>query len=221
MNPLIWNVGHGVRAAFSTRDDGDQREAPLRAAFLARLGLADRRQGIPRQIHGVGIADDPASAADLAVSDGIVTTDPRVVIGAYGADCPALVLAAPDAMGVAHGGWRGTAGGIAGALVEAMRRRSAHPPATWAGLVGPGIAPDRYEVDGPVLGARVWPPGTVLRPRGDRADLDVGGALAADAAAAGVGWIVNCRVCTAGDPRLHSYRHRGSGLVQLLAVWRV
>jgi copper oxidase (laccase) domain-containing protein len=220
VSALRWQVGHGVQAAWSTRADGDQREPGPRSVWLAGLGLGGRRCAVPRQVHGIRIAVDPADPAEMALCDGIVSRDPRVVLGAYGADCPGLVLAAPDAFGVAHGGWRGTAAGIVPALVRALAGISAHPTSAWCGLVGPGIGADRYEVDAPVLTARTWPAGTVLRPRDGRADLDLPGALAADAAAAGIPAVVRCGVCTASDPRLHSYRHRGGGLVQLLAVWR-
>ncbi len=207
-----------MRVAYSTAADGDQRDPVRREEFVRRL-FADRRLVVPRQVHGIGIGDD--GTGDLSAADGVVTADPLVAIGAYGADCPGVVLAAPDALGIAHCGWRGTAGGMVPELVRALAARSRHPPTAWTAFIGPGIGGPRYEVDAPVLTARTWPP-AALAPaaRAGHAHLDLATALAADLRTAGVSAVQVSGVCTATDPRLHSFRHRGAGVVQVLVAWR-
>lgn len=217
--PLRWRLA-GCTIAFSTAADGDLREPPRRAAWLAAQGCPHPCAVPAVQVHGTAIADLDAGDAP-AEGDGLLTADPGRAIGVFGADCPGLLLIAPDALAAAHCGWRGAAAGMAGRLAAALARRSAHPPARWRAFVGPGIAPARYEVDAPVLGARAWPAGS-LRPGRDaaHAHLDLAAALLADCRAAGVVNAAACGVCTAGDPRLHSFRRHGRRLVQLLAVWR-
>ena len=152
---LRWSLPYGVRVAYSTVTDGDQRDRSHRHAWLASHGI--ERCIVPRQVHGIRIVHVDADANALAQADGVVSNDAAIAVGVYGADCPGVVLVAPDACGVAHGGWRGVAGGIVGQLVTAMRTVTRHPSEHWGAFIGPGISAGNYEVDQPVLNARVWP----------------------------------------------------------------
>lgn len=192
--------------------------AAQRAAWLAQVapGLA---VVLPRQVHGTLIADagDPAA---LERADGVVTRDPALALAVLGSDCPGLVLDTGAALGLAHCGWRGCAGGIVPALVERLRSLGGPPPSHWRAFIGPGISQRRYEVDAPVLGAREWPPEAMRRHRPGHALLDLRAVIGVDLRAAGV---ENLRVsprCTATDPWLHSYRLHGPGGNQLLLAWR-
>lgn len=220
---MRWTLPGGVHVAWSTAADGDQREGPLREAF-ARPLLGTRRLIVPRQVHGVTVLPVKSAetdAPDLSHIDGVVTADPSLALGAYGADCPGVVLAAPDALAIAHCGWRGTAGGMITNLCTAFAQLSHAPRDAWHALIGPGISGARYEVDGPVLSAHAWP-ATALQPASapDRAYLDLAAVLEDQLRRCGVHAITHSRICTATDPRLHSFRHHGPGLVQLLMVWR-
>lgn len=218
---LRWTLPGEIQVAWSTAADGDQRDVHLREAF-ARPLLGSRRLIVPRQVHGVQIVQIARhDAPDLGNVDGVVTADPTTALGAYGADCPGVVLAAPDALGIAHCGWRGTAGGMVERLCTALAQVSRTPRATWHALIGPGISGSRYEVDEPVLQAHQWP-ASALRPSqaSGRAYLDLPTVLEKNLRSAGISAIDHSAVCTATDPRLHSFRHRGPGLVQLLVVWR-
>lgn len=215
---LFWELPHGVRVAYSTVADGDQRDRDSRHAWLASRGIA--RCVVPRQIHGTTIVQADADHQALAQADGVVTATGDSALGAFGADCPGLVLVAGDALGVAHCGWRGVAGGIVARLVAAMRTVSASDPAQWHAFIGPGISARRYEVDQPVLTARAWPSSAVTPARAGRAWLDVTQTIAVDLAELGVTTIERSGVCTHEDPRLWSYRQRGAGQVQMLAAWR-
>ena len=217
---LRWMLNHRVCCAFSTAVDGDLRDPELRRAWLDRVG-AHGRCAVLRQVHGATVVEADAESSPAALADAQITTDLGLSLMAFGADCPGLCLAAPDLIGVAHCGWRGTAAGIVTALVGEMTRRSQYPPQAFAAFIGPGIAAEDYEVDEPVLSARPWPPASIRPGRPGHAWLDLAQAIAADLQAAGV---VEVRVAvprTGQDGRLRSYRRHGAGLVQGLVAWRV
>ena len=210
--PLRWRIGHGVELAMSLAADGDLRQPPARLAWCAAHGIPAPRTPA-RQVHGGVVLDDGSDAP----CDGLVGSG---ALGIFGADCPSLVLAAPDAIAVAHCGWRGTAAGIVAAAVAALAARSAAPPAAWQAFVGPGVHPDDYEVDAAVLDACAWPEGCLRRGRPGRAWLDLPAAVAALAAAAGIGAVARTRLATSRHPLLRSHRRDGPGHPQLLCAWR-
>jgi copper oxidase (laccase) domain-containing protein len=215
---LRWSVGHGVVAAYSTAADGDCRQDGPRRSLLARWGgPADCI--VAMQVHGTRVARvAPGQAPGEA--DGLVTTAPAA-LGAFGADCPGLCIATPHALAVAHCGWRGTAGGIVHRLVEALEQAAPQDPrARWRALVGPGIAGCDYQVDGPVIAARPWPPSALQDQGGGHALLDLAEAIACDLAALGIAQVARTQVNTRRDPRLHSHRGAGPGVPQLMAAWR-
>lgn len=212
--PLRWQLPHRIHVAMSLAGDGDLRPAAARAAWCAANGLPVPR--VCEQVHGTAILGDGMDGP----GDGRASGDPSAALGVFGSDCPPLVLAAPDALAVAHCGWRGTAAGIVANAVAALAARSAHPPAAWTALVGPGVHPDDYEVDAAVLDACTWPPGTVLPGRPGHGWLDLPAAVAALASAAGVGTVARSPLCTSRHPLLRSHRRHGRGHPQLLAAWR-
>ena len=215
--PLRWSLPGGFTVAYSTAVDGDQRLPERRQAFAAPL-IAGVPLIVPRQVHGTLVV--AYNSPDLSQADGVVGPA-SVALGAYGADCPGVVVTAPDALAIGHCGWRGTAGGMVARLAAALREQTTTPPSDWHALIGPGISGPRYEVDAPVLSARAWP-GAALHasPAPGRAYLDLATVLVADLHAVGIASIVRTGICTAADPRLHSFRHQGLGLVQMLLVWR-
>lgn len=215
---LRWSLPHGVQVAYSTVGDADQRDRDARHAWLASQGVS--RCVVPRQIHGTRVVQAYADRDALAQADGVVTADAGVALGAFGADCPGLVLVAEDALGIAHCGWRGVAGGIVARLTEALRTVTASEPTRWHAFIGPGISGRNYEVDQPVLGARPWPSSAVTPARAGHALLDVAETIAVDLTTLGVTAIQRSGICTQDDPRLWSYRQRGAGQVQVLVAWR-
>lgn len=217
---LRWTLPGDVTIAYSTAADGDMREAGRRAEWLALIGVG-RPCVVPRQVHGALVVAGGAATAELAIADGVVSPDGELAVGAYGADCPGVCLVAGPAIGIAHCGWRGTAAGIVARLVaEVGRAVPGLPAARWSAFIGPGISGACYEVDGPVLSARAWPPAALAPARPGRARLDLAAVIAADLRAAGIIDVRSSGVCTHGDPRLWSFRRRGAGQVQLLAAWR-
>jgi copper oxidase (laccase) domain-containing protein len=217
--PLQWILPGGVRLAYSTRADGDQRDPAARERWTRALGIT-APVAVPGQVHGSLVLRLPAAPAQLALADGLASGDRAAALGVFGADCPGLCVLAGGALAVAHCGWRGTAAAIVARLIAALEPLACAPRHQWLAFIGPGISAPRYEVDAAVLDARSWPAAALGHGRPGHAQLDLAAAIEHDLRALGVAAVTRCGVCTAGDPRLWSYRSRGAGPVQLLVAWR-
>jgi hypothetical protein len=125
-----------------------------RAAGAFGVGLGD--VVFARQVHGAdavfvdaGDAGRGAWAEHDAVADAdvLVTSTPGVALAILVADCVPLALVDPAArvLATVHAGWRGTAAGVVGAALEAMAERGAEAARVRAWM-GPGVAPERYQV---------------------------------------------------------------------------
>jgi YfiH family protein len=129
-------------AAFTGAEDGDQRnDLTARSAVSSWLGIS-RDWATVRQVHGTTLvrAEGPG---EIAEADALWTDVPRLPLAVFTADCFGVVLKAPSAVGVAHAGWRGAAGGVVSALRAEMTAQG-HPPLSAA--IGPGIGPCCFEV---------------------------------------------------------------------------
>jgi YfiH family protein len=106
------------------------------------------------QVHGTAACrvreTPPASTVlDAGACDILVTTLPGIALVVQTADCVPVILAGPNAVGIAHAGWRGSAANAAGAAVEELSRAGA-PPSSLRAWLGPSIGPCCYEVGGEV-----------------------------------------------------------------------
>jgi len=84
--------------------------------------------------------------------DGIITSQPGVMIAVGVADCLPLLLLDPVKRVVAalHAGWKGTAGNIAAKGVESLMKLFGSERGDILAALGPSIGPCCYEVDSPV-----------------------------------------------------------------------
>lgn len=96
---------------------------------------------------GIGIYREK----DIQSVDGLVTIEPGLTLCTYYADCTPLyfVDTGTHAIGLAHGGWRGTVGRIAAKVVETMHESFGTDPADLVCAIGPNIGVCCYEVDQP------------------------------------------------------------------------
>jgi YfiH family protein len=85
--------------------------------------------------------------------DALITREPEVFLLISYADCLPLLLYDPvrHVAGIAHAGWRGTAGGVAGEAVRALARHFGSRPADVLVGMAPSIGPCCYEVGPDVL----------------------------------------------------------------------
>lgn len=85
---------------------------------------------------------------EIHKGDAIVMRQRGIAAALSFADCVPIVLYDPEqqVIGIAHGGWRGTARGIVLATVETMRERFGCRPDTIYAGIGPSIGPCCYNV---------------------------------------------------------------------------
>ncbi|MGB5081132.1 MAG: peptidoglycan editing factor PgeF [Burkholderiales bacterium] len=217
-----WPVARSVRALITTRAGG------VSPGAFATLNLGERagddprhvarnrailRASLPaepvwlRQVHGA-VAIDAARAAPEIEADGAVTRVAGTVCAVLTADCLPVLLAdrGGKAVGIAHAGWRGLAGGILGSVV----RRMGVPAQDLVAYIGPGIGPLRYEVGDDVRAAFVGADADAARAFAPLRD----GKYLADLCElarrrlerAGVTEIHGGGFCTASEERFFSYR---------------
>ena len=111
----------------------------------------------PEQVHGeaiqrVGRSDAGRGAlsyADsIAKTDALITDEPGLPLLLCFADCTPILLLDPAhrAVGIAHGGWKGTVRRIAAKTVLRMQREFGTRPEDVLAAIGPSIGPCCYEV---------------------------------------------------------------------------
>lgn len=161
------NVSSGV---------GDNPESAIRNRLLVleTLGLENRPCATLWQVHGADVAildpdnetwddwrtDWPYRSYNVdgrelqwtfkarRKADVVLTRQRDIPLVLSFADCVPIVLYDPirQVIGIAHGGWRGTARGVAFAAVEAMRSRFDSQPGDIRACLAPSIGPCCYEV---------------------------------------------------------------------------
>lgn len=103
---------------------------------------------VSRDDVGIGIW----KPADMESVDGLITNQRGVTLVTHYADCTPLffVDTANKAVGLAHGGWRGTVAGIAYITIQRMIEEFGTNPDNLICAIGPAISKCCYEVDEPV-----------------------------------------------------------------------
>lgn len=85
--------------------------------------------------------------------DGMVTNVKGITLVTFYADCIPLYFYDPEheAIGLSHGGWRGTVGKIGKNTIELMARTYGTNPSRLICGIGPGVGGECYEVSGEVV----------------------------------------------------------------------
>ena len=106
-------------------------------------------RAVTKADRGVGIY----KPRDMESVDAIITNETGVTLVTYYADCTPLyfVDTKNKAIGLAHGGWRGTVGRIAEKTIQKMTGLYGTNPADITAAVGPAILVCCYEVDKPCI----------------------------------------------------------------------
>ncbi len=165
------------------------------------------------QVHGTHIVDADAFDTDASpTGDGAVTREHGRVLAVMTADCLPVVLAATGGgtLAIAHAGWKGLAGGVLEAALQAMTVQ----PRDVVAWIGPGIGPRYYEVDARVRNAFDSFPGQeqAFTSTGDDShwQCDLARLAQSSLEAAGVCRVEQSGLCTYADPeRFFSYRRDG------------
>jgi len=178
----------GLNVSFGV---GDEPESAIRNRLLVleTLGLENRPCATLWQVHGADVAildpenevwddwrsDWPYRSYSVdgrklqwtfkarRKADAILTRQRGIPLVLSFADCVPIVLYDPvqHVIGIAHGGWRGTARGVALAAIETMRSRFDSQPRDIRASLAPSIGPCCYEVSEDVralfLGQEAFP----------------------------------------------------------------
>jgi YfiH family protein len=149
----------GPFASMNLQLGGGDDDAAVRANRARLAAAAGAAPVFLRQVHGhrvvrVGRADAQAGAA-VQAADACITTEPGVACTVLVADCLPVLFAAPDgrAVAAAHAGWRGLAGGVLEASVDAVCAAAGCAPVELQAWLGASIGPGRFQVGADVLQA--------------------------------------------------------------------
>ena len=174
------------------------------------------------------------SGAPLLEADASVTNEPCIACTVQVADCLPVLFAAPGgrAVGAAHAGWRGLAGGVLEATLDAVCALAACGPAEVAAWLGPCIGPRAFEVGAEGLrgfgldepAAQVASPFFKPRPGAGGPEskwlADLAGLARSRLTAAGVVHLSGGEWCTVEDPsRFFSFRRDRTTGRLAAAVW--
>jgi YfiH family protein len=209
--------GFGLRAQGSSREDLRARVNEALAGVGAAYFLT--------QVHGTRVARAPWQEPPRA--DAGLTETPGCLLCVETADCLPILLVDQDRRLAAavHAGWRGTAAGIVGAVVDRMIEAGARPPRVLAAL-GPCIGPCCYEVGDDVLaafatmGTRCWHEGPNGRPH---LDLRAANRWQLESCGLRPDQIEDLAECTFCHPRGYpSYRRDGADCGRMVSFvgWR-
>jgi purine-nucleoside/S-methyl-5'-thioadenosine phosphorylase / adenosine deaminase len=237
-----WPAPAGIHAAFTLRTGGVS--APPFDAFniAAHVGddpraVAENRRRLRgrlelpaepawlEQVHGHRVVDlDRETSPDsLGPADGAVTRTRGRVCAIQVADCIPVLFAAADgaAIGAAHAGWRGLAGGVLEETVRAMQTRTAALLA-W---LGPAIGQAHFEVGEEVRAAFLAADAgaaAAFRPNArGRWQCDLYALARRRLAALGVSSLHGGDWCAFADPvRFFSYRRDGRCGRMAALIWR-
>jgi len=203
-----------VGALVTTAATGDMATEEARARLRSLL------PGEPRwlhQVHGARVVDADRLAS-VEKADAAVARTPGTVCVVKIADCMPVLLAdeAASVVGAAHAGWRGLAGGVLEATVDAMGA----PPSELYAWLGPAIGPQVYEVGEDVRAAIGEPASAFRATRPGHWLLDLYAVARARLEAKGVRRIYGGGYCTYTErERFFSYRRDRGQSRMAAAIW--
>lgn len=205
-------------------DDAD-RVRENRRRFCRGLGVEAQAAVTCQQVHGdrivrvtaenkgAGFLDYENAIAD---TDALITNEKGLALMLFFADCTPILLADPvhRAVGLAHGGWKGTVSSIAAKAVAAMAREFGSRPADMLAAIGPSVGSCCYQVGDEVATRfrEAFPDfvGEILRDKGADGtylDLQLCNTRQLETAGLQAKNIANAHVCTACNSRqFFSYR---------------
>ncbi len=146
---------HGLPAlADSSVCDAEVAVLENQRRFAAALGA---RPVWLDQVHGSDVVRLDAGhlrpGAALPVADASICTEPGIACTVLVADCLPVLLCSADgrAVGAAHAGWRGLAGGVIDNTLAALCGAACCRPDQLLAWIGPCIGPQAFEVGADVL----------------------------------------------------------------------
>lgn len=179
---------------------GDREHADInRVRIATALGFDVERLAQLRQVHGATVLDAPAGCSGVrGEGDGLVTSDPGVVLGILTADCVPVLLEGERGVAALHAGWRGL---VAGVLEQGVKKIGP----VLAAWVGPSIRACCYEVGEDVTEAFE----REGLPVSDERHVDPAEAASASLRSCGIDNVAVAPECTSCNRDYFSYRRDG------------
>ena len=205
-----WPVSQ-ARAFVTTAPFGDMGSDAGRSKLRALLPAEPRWM---QQVHGPRVIDADGTQT-LVQADAAVARRKGTVCVVKIADCMPVFFAADGVVGVAHAGWRGLAGGVLEATLDAMRAA----PAAVSAWLGPAIGPRVYEVGDEVRAAFAGHESAFTPTRPGHWLLDLYAVARAKLSAKGVRAISGGGFCTLSEERFHSYRRDKTSARMAALIW--
>lgn len=203
-----------AQALASTASMGDMASEEGRARLRALLPAEPRWM---HQVHGARVIDADHTRT-LVQADASVAHERGTVCVVKIADCMPVLFAdeAGSAVGAAHAGWRGLAGGVLEATVDAM----GVVPADLYAWMGPAIGPRVYEVGDEVRAAFADHASAFQPTRPGHWLMDLYAIARAKLQKKGVGGIHGGGFCTFSErERFFSYRRDRAEKRIAAAIW--
>jgi polyphenol oxidase len=202
----------GVEAFVTSASFGDAASADGRAKLAAMVPSEPRWM---HQVHGARVIDADATGT-LVQADAAVARKAGTVCVVKIADCMPVLFAGDAVIGAAHAGWRGLAGGVLEATIDAMRV----PAASLSAWLGPAIGPRVYEVGDEVRAAFAGHDCTFAPSRPGHWLLDLYAVARRKLSAKGVQQIYGGGFCTYSESqRFFSYRRDKTVARMAALIW--
>lgn len=139
---------------YTTPGESKQYHLTNRQRFFRTHNLPKDRLYLPLMKHGTDITVlEQYKKTDPPVADGVVTPLSDVVLGITNADCFPIFAYDPiqHICGIAHAGWRGVVGNIAGNLILTMTAKFRCLKGDIHIGIGPGIRKCHFEINAHAL----------------------------------------------------------------------
>ena len=139
-----------IKIAFTKRSV-DAKSSEDMKNFSDKYGFNHDNIVYNTQVHGadVRIVESEADIADNGKeADGLITSLQATPLLIFTADCVPVVFydKKQGVVALAHAGWRGTYGNIAGEIVSIMRNKYGCKVVDIKTIIGPSVSVDNYEV---------------------------------------------------------------------------
>ena len=125
---------------------------PHHQALISRLGYRPEQFHTAEQVHGADISIITPGSPPLSLGvDGLLTTQPGLLLGIYVADCGPVYVLDPvrRAIALLHSGKKGSELGIAAVAIRLLRETCGSDPADLIVQLGPCIRTPHYDIDFP------------------------------------------------------------------------
>ncbi len=172
------------------------------------------------QVHKSQIkqVDIQEQGSIIPATDGLLTSSAGTLLVSFYADCVPVLFLVPSlkVVGITHAGWRGTVSGIAGKMVDRLRKLYQVDSSEILVGIAPSIGSCCYRVGEKV--ANQFPPETLVeRSDGIYLDLKLANQMQLEAMGLNSNQINSAEVCTCCNNKHFSYRRQGEAAGRMVA----